>query len=173
MVAVAPAIVNPLTVVEVAPSPMVVVPIVTADAESALAGIPLNVFAVPDRVRPVMAVAVEPSEIVVEPTVTEGLAMYVLEIAVPCQTPEVMVPTVEIDDEPVAGEAPMFVSTPDALVAPVPPATIGRVPAVKTEAEVEYRALLAAVKPFRPVPPFVVGRIPTRLVMSVVQVLYQ
>ena len=39
------------------------------------------------------------------------------------------------------------------VVAPVPPAKTGRVPAVNVEALVEYRALLAPANVVRPVPP--------------------
>ena len=38
-------------------------------------------------------------------------------------------------------------------VKPVPPAAAGNVPAAKAELEVEYSALLAAVKVVKPVPP--------------------
>ena len=39
------------------------------------------------------------------------------------------------------------------LVTPVPPAAAGKVPAARTEADVEYRAALAAEKVVKPVPP--------------------
>jgi hypothetical protein len=39
------------------------------------------------------------------------------------------------------------------VVAPVPPAATGRVPAVNPEDEVEYSALFAAVSVVKPVPP--------------------
>ena len=89
------------------------------------------------KVKPDTAVAVAPSEIVVEPTVTCGLAMYVLEIVVAFHVPAVTVPTVLIEDEPADGDAPSAVSAPDALVALVPPAAMGKVPAVKADDEVE------------------------------------
>jgi hypothetical protein len=38
-------------------------------------------------------------------------------------------------------------------VIPVPPAAAGKVPAAKAEEDVEYSALLAAVKVVNPVPP--------------------
>jgi hypothetical protein len=56
-----------------------------------------------------------------------------------------------------------------AVVCPVPPATIGRVPAVKAEELVEYRALLAPVKVVRPVPPAAEGRVPAVSVVDPVE----
>ena len=47
-----------------------------------------------------------------------------------------------------------------AVVCPVPPAAIGRVPAVRADELVEYRALLAPVKVVSPVPPAAEGSVP-------------
>ena len=56
-----------------------------------------------------------------------------------------------------------------AVVCPVPPAAIGRVPAVRAEELVENRALLAPVKVVSPVPPAAEGRVPAVRVVDPVE----
>jgi len=55
--------------------------------------------------------------------------------------------------EAVIVPVPLPYTYPVRVVAPVPPAATGRVPAVKVVAPVEYSALLAPVNVVRPVPP--------------------
>jgi hypothetical protein len=54
----------------------------------------------------------------------------------------------------VKAPVPLPYTYPVSVVAPVPPAATGNVPAARAEALVEYNALLAAVNVVRPVPPY-------------------
>jgi len=54
----------------------------------------------------------------------------------------------------VKAPVPLPYTYPVSVVAPVPPAATGNVPAARAEELVEYSALLAAVNVVRPVPPY-------------------
>ena len=93
-----------------------------------------------------------PNVIVLDPLFTP-VPPYVPPIAVAFQVPFVIVPTVAIELEPAAGEAPRFVNAFAAVVAPVPPDATGSVPDVKpSPLAFAYTAPLPD-KDVNPVPP--------------------
>ncbi len=124
--------------------------------------VPLN-DALVQLMSPVAAIVLPVANCVADEALPDNAALIVPALKLPEASRATMVDGVFADVavvaelgmlvEAVKAPVPLPYTYPVRVVAPVPPAATGKVPAVKVVAPVEYSALLAPVNVVRPVPP--------------------
>ena len=155
------------------PSPAVVLYPIESDCEARLIAVPLaTVLVITPLKDPVVALTVPPDWLVAVVAVVALVAVEAFPLNVAVIVPALKLPEASratialavfalvavvaelgILAEAVNAPVPLPYTYPVRVVAPVPPAATGSVPAAKADELVEYRALFALVNVVRPVPP--------------------